>query len=69
MPQVVLVLAIGAGFYMGYKALKTVLTPIVSTSDAKPTEFAAAGQQAEAGPRNLGALEWDERDQVYRPKA
>lgn len=68
MPQVVLLLAIGAGCYAGYKALRTVLAPVMRTADIGSNDRAASVKAAESGPRNLGALEWDEHEKVYRPK-
>ncbi len=65
MPQLLVLLAVGAGLAAGYKWLS-------KTADAKLTEARrAAAAEAEARtrvPKEMGELEWDEATQVYRPR-
>jgi hypothetical protein len=68
MPQLVGLVMVGAGLFAAYKALER-MTQRVSVDVARAEEelrrrAAAAG----AIEKDLGALEWDDAQQVYRPK-
>lgn len=69
MPQLVAFIAIGAGLYAGYRWVAREFRRVGQTARAAEEAVrrrATAGSQTD--PRDLGALEWDERAQVYRPK-
>ena len=56
MPQLLLLVAAGAGLYSGYKWVSR--------------ELAKASEQAQArAAKDLGTLVWDEKLGAYRPKA
>lgn len=66
MPQLILLVAIGAGAYLGYRWLKRQM---------RETAIAAAREAAEKKPvgpsdraREAGNLVWDEEAGVYRTK-
>lgn len=62
MPQLVLLIAAGAGLYAGYKWLSAELR-----ESARMAEEASARKAARAEPKDLGALEMDANTGVYRP--
>jgi hypothetical protein len=65
MPQVVLLAAIGAGVYAGYRALLRAGERFAA--ELKRTEDEAR-QRATAGPeKNLGTLQFDPQSGVYKP--
>lgn len=61
MPQVIGLMLIGAGIYAGFKALSRVL------SDAAQPSAEPEPAKAHVSEKDLGRLEWDEANQVYRP--
>jgi len=67
MPQLVGLVVVGAGLYAAFKALGRMAQRVsveVSRAEDELRRAAAAG----AIEKDLGALEWDETQQVYRPK-
>lgn len=66
MPQLVILLGVGAGVVAGYKWLSREVQRQAEASRARDERRreAAAGSAA----RDLGALEWDEASGAYRPK-
>jgi hypothetical protein len=68
MPQMVGLVVVGAGLYAAYKALgrmaQRVSVEVSRAEDELRRRAAAAG----AIEKDLGALEWDEVQKVYRPK-
>ena len=72
MPQLVILIAIGAGAYFGYRWLKKqVREPAITppkeaefTKNAGPKKPASPSERA----RNAGELVWDEKAGVYRSK-
>lgn len=65
MPPLMLIAAIGAGCYAGYKLASRWL----AADDAPDQAAAEATKSAStASARNLGDLEWDAETGVYRPK-
>lgn len=66
MPQFALLALAGAALYGGYKlALKALDAEAQSmkTAAAKPRR-----PETQGSPKDLGALEWDEVNGVYRPR-
>ena len=68
MPQLVGLVVVGAGLYAAYKALGRMAQRV--SVDMKRAEEELRRRAAAAGAieKDLGALEWDETQQVYRPK-
>ncbi len=68
MPQLVGLVMVGAGLFAAYKALARVAQRV--SVDATRTEEELRRRAAAAGAieKDLGALEWDDAQQVYRPK-
>jgi hypothetical protein len=68
MPQLVGLVVVGAGLYAAYKALGRMAQRVAV--DVKRAEDELRRRAAGAGvlEKDLGALEWDETQQVYRPK-
>ena len=72
MPQLVILIAIGAGAYFGYRWLKkqvreaaiTAAKEAELTKNARPKKPASPSERA----RNAGELVWDEKAGVYRSK-
>jgi hypothetical protein len=67
MPQLVGLVVVGAGLYAAFKALGRVAQRVsaeVGRAEEELRRRAAAGSIE----KDLGALEWDEAQQVYRPK-
>ena len=68
MPQLVGLMVVGAGLYAAYKALGRMAQRVsvdVRRAEEELRRRAAATGEIE---KDLGALEWDEAQQVYRPK-
>lgn len=65
MPQVVLLAAIGAGLYAGYKALMRAGERLAA--ELKRTEDEASQHAANAAQKDLGTLQYDPRSGVYKP--
>jgi hypothetical protein len=68
MPQLVGLVVVGAGLYAAYKALERMAQRVsveVSRAEEELRRRAAAAGTIE---KDLGALEWDDAQQVYRPK-
>ncbi len=68
MPQVVLALIASAGFYAASRWFARAIEAQedLARRRAKDSTQRAGGRTA--GPKDLGALEWDERAGVYRPR-
>lgn len=68
MPQLLVLMAAGAGLYSAYKWLSREADK-VSEAARRAQEDLARGMSGGAGtPKDLGQLVWDERAQAYRPK-
>jgi prephenate dehydrogenase len=65
MPQLAIAVIVGAGLMAGYKWIARELQ---RQSDSAETARAEAETHASVGPRDLGALEWDEASGVYKPR-
>lgn len=68
MPQLVAFIAIGAGLYAGYRWISREFRRVGEASRAARETVRQRAAGRTHGPRDLGALEWDERAQAYRPK-
>lgn len=67
MPQLAIAMIVGAGFMAGYKWVSRELQRHADSA-ARAEVHEAQETTAAVSPRDLGALEWDERSQVYRPR-
>lgn len=68
MPQLVVLAAIGAGLYAGYKALMRAgarMADDLKRSEDEVRARASAG--ADASEKDLGSLEYDPMSGVYKP--
>lgn len=65
MPQLAIAVIVGAGLMAGYKWISRELQ---RQSDGVDKARAEADTHASVGPRDLGALEWDEASGVYKPR-
>lgn len=63
MPPLVLIAAIGAGCYAGYR----LASKLLATASAEKPEVQRA-RTSRAPTRDLGDLEWDSKTGAYRPK-
>ena len=64
MPQLLVILAVGAGLAAGYKWL-------AKATEERLAQARRAAAEAEARmrvPKEMGELEWDEAAGVYRPR-
>ena len=60
MPQLIVLAVAGAGLLAGYKWVSKKVSAHMEAAEA-------ARHAAEAGPKEMGALEWDAETQAYRP--
>jgi hypothetical protein len=67
MPQVVALMLAGAGLYAGYRWIARQLTQAAAEAARAQEEIARRAAEAAGAPRDLGALEWDEKSGVYKP--
>jgi hypothetical protein len=68
MPQLVGLVVVGAGLYAAYKALGRMAQRVAVDVKRAEDELRRRAAGAGALEKDLGALEWDEAQQVYRPK-
>lgn len=66
MPQLVILLAAGAGLVAGYKWLAREVQRQQDAAARREEEQRTS--EASGAARDLGELEWDEAAQAYRPK-
>jgi hypothetical protein len=67
MPQLVVLALVGAGLYAGYRWVAKELRRAAAAAQLEQAEVERRAAAAARGPRDLGALEWDEAARVYRP--
>jgi len=67
MPQIVGLVMVGAGLFAAYKALER-MAQRVSVDMARAEEELRRHAAPGSIEKDLGALEWDDAQQVYRPK-
>jgi hypothetical protein len=68
MPQLVGLMVVGAGLYAAYKALGRMAQRVSVEVSRAEEELRRRAAAAGAIEKDLGALEWDDSQQVYRPK-
>jgi hypothetical protein len=68
MPQLVGLVVVGAGLFAAYKALGRMVQQVSVQAARAEEELRRRAAAAGAIEKDLGALEWDEVQQVYRPK-
>jgi hypothetical protein len=67
MPQLIGLALAGAALYAGYKRLAKELRRAADAAERARAEFRRRAGESAGGPKDLGALEWDEKAGVYRP--
>jgi hypothetical protein len=68
MPQLVGLVVVGAGLFAAYKAIGRMVQQVSVQAARAEEELRRRAAAAGAIEKDLGALEWDEVQQVYRPK-
>ena len=69
MPQLLLLLAAGAGLYTGYKWVSREVARATQAAEQAQSELRRRSAGKDGSPKDLGALEWDEKAGAYRPKS
>ncbi len=69
MPQVLALIAAGAGLYAGYKWVSRVLAEAQQTARVREAELRDAVARARGEPKDLGALDLDPATGVYKPRS
>ncbi len=65
MPQLIVLAVAGAGLLAGYKWVSRKVAKHLEAAEQMRAEAARAA--AEAGVKEMGALEWDAEAEAYRP--
>ncbi len=68
MPQLVGLMVVGAGLYAAYKAIGHIAQQVSEQMARADEELSRRTAEVRISEKDLGALEWDEAQQVYRPK-
>jgi hypothetical protein len=68
MPQLVGLMVVGAGLYAAYKAIGRIAQQVSEQMTRADEELSRRTAEVRISEKDLGALEWDEAQQVYRPK-
>ena len=68
MPQLVGLMVVGAGLYAAYKAIGRIAQQVSEQMTRADDELNRRTAEVRISEKDLGALEWDEAQQVYRPK-
>ncbi len=68
MPQLVGLMVVGAGLYAAYKAVGRIAQQVSEQMARADAELNRRTAEVRIKEKDLGALEWDEVQQVYRPK-
>jgi hypothetical protein len=69
MPQALLLAVIGTGLYAGLKWMARTLEEQAATAQRQAEELSRRAAASRGGePRDLGRLEWDDSEGVYRPR-
>jgi hypothetical protein len=68
MPQLVGLMVVGAGLYAAYKAIGRIAQQVSEQMTRAEEELTRRTAEVRVAEKDLGVLEWDEAQQVYRPK-
>lgn len=68
MPQLVGLMVVSAGLYAAYKAIGRIAQQVSEQMARTDEELSRRTAEARVPVKDLGVLEWDEVQQVYRPK-
>lgn len=68
MPQLVGLMVVGAGLYAAYKAIGRIAQQVTEQMARAEDELSRRTAEVRVAEKDLGLLEWDEVQQVYRPK-
>ena len=68
MPQLVGLMVVGAGLFAAYKAIGRIAQQVSEQMARADEELSRRTAEVRISEKDLGALEWDEAQQVYRPK-
>lgn len=68
MPQLVGLIVVGAGLYAAFKAIGRIAQQVSEQVARAEEELSRRAAEVRVTEKDLGALEWDEAQQVYRPK-
>ncbi len=68
MPQLVGLMVVGAGLFAAYKAIGRIAQQVSEQMARADEELSRRTAEVRISEKDLGALEWDESQQVYRPK-
>jgi hypothetical protein len=68
MPQLVGLMVVGAGLYAAYKSIGRIAQQVSEQMARADEELNRRTAEVRISEKDLGALEWDETQQVYRPK-
>ena len=68
MPQLVGLVVVGAGLYAAYKAIGRIAQQVTEQMARAEDELSRRPAEVRVAEKDLGVLEWDEVQQVYRPK-
>jgi hypothetical protein len=67
MPQLFGLVIAGAGLYAAYKAIGRIAQQVSEQMTRAEDELGRRPAEVRVAEKDLGALEWDEVQQVYRP--
>jgi hypothetical protein len=67
MPQLFGLVIVGAGLYAAYKAIGRIAQQVSEQMTRAEDELGRRPAEVRVAEKDLGALEWDEVQQVYRP--
>jgi len=68
MPQLFGLMVVGAGLYAAYKAIGRIAQQVSEQMARAEEDLTARRAEVRVAEKDLGVLEWDETQQVYRPK-
>ncbi|MBN9278139.1 MAG: hypothetical protein J0I57_10960 [Hyphomicrobium sp.] len=68
MPQLVGLMVVGAGLYAAYRALGRIAQQVSEQMARAEDELSRRTAEVRVPEKDLGVLEWDEAQQVYRPR-
>lgn len=69
MPQLLALALLGAGVAAGYRWVAGRIDEARAAAEAAEAAIRRSGKSADDEPRDLGSLEWDASNGVYRPRS